>query len=176
MAGPVERRYCEVRLEPGEGSRVLSGTVLRYGDVAPSIGGVFSESVKRGGMKFGDVTLNVQHDRGRLVSRTGAGMELSDTTTALTMRAELPPTRVAEDALEAVRAGLLRGLSVEMQVDRDEWTQQQGSLPLRIIHRARLVGLALVDTPAYPASTLARALVDARMPVGVMRGGRRLWR
>ena len=89
---------------------------------------------------------------------------LADTPRALTMRAELPDTPRATQALADVRARLLRGLSVEFHALRERF---EGSL--RIIERARLVRLSLVDDPAYPASAVearealhAAGLPDAR--------------
>ena len=53
-----------------------------------------------------------------------------------------------------VRAGLLRGLSVEMRIDEETW--EDGSpAPSRTIHRALLYGIGLVDKPAYPDSKVA---------------------
>ena len=65
------------------------------------------------------------------------------------MVARLPNTTAAKDALELVRSKVLRGLSLEMQVVRETWSGTE-----RTITNARMVGLALVDTPAYSESVL----------------------
>ena len=145
----VERRYCELR-GGGEG-RSLAGALVRYGDVAVLPWGV-RERIEPGA--FGadvvesDVVLNVHHDRSRPIARTqGGGLELTDGADALAMSADLPETREADDALALVRAGVLRGLSVEFRV-LDE-RLENGT---RVITRARLEGAGVVDKPAYPAS------------------------
>ncbi len=153
----TELRFVEVRAD--DKSRVIMGTLAPYGSEAV-IGGEFRERINAGALRWDDVTLNVQHDRGRLIARSGAGLSLVDGPSALELRADLPPTRVATDALEGVRAGLYRGLSVEMSVESDVWTRD-GSLPLRTIERAVLHGAALVDRPAYvDAEIAARAYAD----------------
>ena len=116
----------------------------------------FRETFKPGA--FGDVSgldvlLNVQHDRNRAIARTPATLTLSDGPDALRVLATLPETREADDALTNVRAGVLRGLSLEFRV---------GDAPMidgvRTVRRAGLLGFGLVDAPAYPASTVeARA-------------------
>ena len=60
-----------------------------------------------------DVILNRQHDRGRPLARTGAGLVLTEAADALMLRAEIPAGVEQDQALADVRAGILRGLSVE---------------------------------------------------------------
>ena len=151
----TEYRFCEVRRE----GRILSGQGIVYGDVARVgaraerfLPGAFGADV--GGL---DVLLNVQHDRGRVLARTGGGgLTLVDSPTALEVRAELPETRESDDTLALVEAKILRGFSLEFVALRE---RMEG--PTRVIASARLAGLAVVDRPAYQASTIsARAEVE----------------
>ena len=143
----TERRYCEVRHQPA--GRSLEGVAIRYGDVARFpwgreriTGGAFGDIASL------DVVLNVQHDRGRPIARTGGGgMTLADSPEELRIDAMLPETREADDALALVRAGVLRGLSIEF-VALEE-VQASG---VRVIRSAMLTGVAVVDSGAYPAS------------------------
>ena len=157
----IERRCVEVR---ADGDRKLSGVVTRYGTQANMR--AFREAIAPGALRFDDVILNLQHDRAKPLARTGAGLTLEDSADQLVMRAEVAPTRIGTDAVEAVNAGLLRGLSVEMVVNRDRWSEHNGK-PLRTIQEAELRAIGLVDRPAYPASVLeARAaeVLEARRP------------
>ena len=144
-----ERRFIELRQE----GRKLSGVAIRYGEVA-TIGDTFRERFEAGAFTpIGDVVLNVQHDRGRPISRTGAGLTLDDTPERLAIRATLPDTTEADDVLINVKAGILKGLSIEFQA-----TEERLVSGVRVIERGRLAGVAVVDTGAYPGSTLeARA-------------------
>ena len=139
-----ETRYCEVRAE----GRRLSGVAVRYGDVARMPWGL--ERIEAGAFDIGDVVLNVQHDRGRIIARTPQTLRLRDGPDELRVAAELPATREADDTLALVRAGVLQGLSIEFQCDGD---RMEGNT--RVIERGKLVGCAVVDRPAYPASAVA---------------------
>ena len=148
MTASVERRYIELRQGPG---RTLEGVAIRYGDVAPMPWGAERfESGAFGDVGSADVLLNVQHDRGRPLARTGGGgLVLADTPDALTIRADLPVTREGDDALALVRAGVLRGLSVEFRA-----VAERIEAEVRVIERAALAAIGLVDTGAYPGSTV----------------------
>ena len=143
-----EYRFLEVRAE----GRTLTGVALAYGDVARTpFGEETIEAGAFGGVADLDVILNVQHDRRRPLARTGGGgLVLTDTAEFLTIAAELPATRESDDALELVRRGVLRGLSVEF-IPRAERQDRQR----RRITRAALAGVGLVDRPAYRQSTVA---------------------
>ena len=150
-----ERRYFEIRADPDR--RLLEGLALAYGDIAKIPGG--EETIAAGA--FGDVSsldlsLNVQHERGRLLARTGGGgLVLTDSPERLEISATLPDTREANDALELVAKRVLRGLSIEFRATREA---RQGVR--RIIHAAYLGGIGLVDRPAYPESTVAARAED----------------
>ena len=146
----LERRYIEIRQE---GGRVLSGRAVVYGDVARVPWG--QERIEAGAFSpIGDVLLNDMHQRAVPLARTGGGgLELIDSAESLEVRATLPDTRVADDVLELVKTGVLRGLSVEFRAVAE---RIEGGV--RVIERAKLGGIGVVDTPAYPASE-----VEARM-------------
>ena len=153
----TEFRFCEVRRE----GRVLEGTAIAYGDLARV--GTRTERFEPGALGAVDsldVLLNVQHDRGRVLARTGGGgLVLSDSPTALEVRAELPETAEANDTLKLIGAGILRGLSLEFQALRE---RMEG--PTRVIQSARLVAIGVVDKPAYKASTVSARADEVEPP------------
>lgn len=119
---------------------------MRYGDVSPShrerfLAGAFPD--------LSDVRLDVQHDRRRILTRTGAGLEMTDGPSALEFAAELPGTREADDALELVRRKVLRGASVEFIA-----TSERAESGVRVIEGAELVAVSIVDNPAYRDSKI----------------------
>ena len=147
----IEYRYSEISETDG---RTLVGTVIRYGDVSTknTYGG--PETFESGA--FGDVgaldtILNYQHNRQRPLARTnGGGLVLQDDSDALRIAATLPETRDADDALELVEKGVLRGFSTEF-VSRQEMDKNG----VRTIRQAALPGIGLVDRPSYLDSVIA---------------------
>lgn len=164
------RGVTELRAE----GRRLTGTVIRYGSVGVPGAVAFSEEFARGAFarQLGKrehpeaVMLNVQHDRRRPIARWPGTMALTDGPDALRMVAVLPETRDADDVLALVRSGVMVGLSVGFVADSD---RMQGDR--RIVERATLDHIAVVDRPAYQTST-----VDAREWASANgNGGIRFW-
>lgn len=152
-AGPVART-----------GRTLAGTVVRYGDVARTRAGLerFTPGAF-GNVAELDTILTWQHDPNTPLARTGGGgLTLADSPDQLRFRAELPPTAAANDALVLVRMGVLRGASMSF-VPLEEHVDPSG---VRVVTRAGLPALGIVDQPAYPAST-----VEARQRVAVSASG-----
>ena len=133
-----ERRYAEFRASAD--GRTLTGRALVYGDISPDFRERFEP---RAFGQIGPVALNLQHDR-NIVLVSAEGLELMDSDRALEVRAALPE---GSAAAQLVKRGALTGFSVEF-LAREE--HREGSI--RVISRAELTGLALVDRPAYSAS------------------------
>lgn len=154
MADVLEYRARMELQEPAPGERVLRGVLFRYGDRA-NLGG-FTEEIEPGAITVApDARMNIQHRRELLLSRRGAGLEFTDTPTMLAVKASLPETRLANDVLESVRAGLHRGLSGEFVIREREWRGRH-----RIVKRAELRSVAVVDNPAYPDSALEKRMLE----------------
>ena len=142
----IEQRFSPLEYRADTGR--VEGVALRYGDTA-SIGGAFRERFEAGA--FGevaglDVIARLQHERGRPIGRTGGGgLELADSAAELLASLTLPKTRDGADAAELLRTRILRGWSVEFRATREKVADGG----LRVIERAELRGLGLVDEPAY---------------------------
>ena len=140
-------RLVSIRAVPD--SREIAGTVVRYGDTANLPWG--QERFVRGGITWTDDTmLTLQHDRTKALARVGAGLTLEDGENALTMTATMPRTSLGDDTLELVRAGVLRGLSLEFIPSR---TRQENRVA--VVEEAKMTGLSIVDVPAYSESVVA---------------------
>ena len=140
------------------GSRMFQGTLMRYGSVGQGPLGpeVFLPRA------FGDLTqseilLNLQHDRARMLARAPGTMVLTDTQSMLTLVAKPPDTQEVRDAKLLVQAGVLQGLSIEFNAKEQE--HRDG---LRVISKAELVGVGLVDRPAYPESVVEARRLENR--------------
>ena len=149
----AEKRYCELRAA----GRTLEGEAIVYGDVAVFPWG--RERIEPGAFApLGDIILNKQHDRKTPLARTGGGgLVLDDSPEALRIRAELPAgVAAADEVLVLVREKILRGLSVEFFPKAE---RQDGDM--RIIEKAILSGVGVVDSPQYEQS-LAYARAESR--------------
>ena len=150
--GEAMRRFVELR---ADGERRVSGVAVAYGDVSPQ----WQERFTPGSIELEPVlNLNVQHDRGRPVAGyPDGGLRFTDSPEAMEVSAELADTSEGRDAWTNVRGRILRGFSLEF-VALEE--RLEGAL--RVIERAALVGIALVDRPSYPASTVQARALDAK--------------
>ena len=156
----VERRFIEIR-SPEPDSRILEGIVITYGEKAN--GDYGPERFEAGSLEYGDCILNVQHDRGRPIARTPDTLQLIDSKESLRLRADLPETREGTDALTMVRNRILQGLSVEFRA-----IQERLEAGVRVITRARLTGIGLVDSPSYEGSRVeARSIKGATLSFSV---------
>ena len=124
-------------LEIRAAGRTLTGEAIRYGVRASDR----PERFEPGAFApIGPVALNLQHDPAIVLATTGDRLALTDTTAALEVRAELRPGA----ALTLLRRGALSGLSVEFRCLSE---RRDGGM--RVIERAALEGIGLVDTPSY---------------------------
>jgi len=147
MTDSIEyRSFGEFRFDAAAG--VIEGVVMRYGDTAKL--GRFEERFEPGSLTVSDDALvNIQHNRQKPVARLGRGLTISQGRDTTLARIELPKTAIASEARELVDAGILRGLSIEFRAEVDEWRGRT-----RVVSKAIMTGLGIVDTPAYPDSVL----------------------
>ena len=138
--------YGLVMIERREGiefrvaGRTLTGRALVYGDVSPD----FQERFVPGSLApLPAVPMNLQHDASTTLIEPGAFI-LNDSARALEVRAELPASSAA---LQLVKRGALNGFSIEFHAKAER--REAG---IRVIERAELTGIALVDRGAYPQS------------------------
>lgn len=165
MSREHRRVGLEYREGPGGNPGVLRGFLARWGDVANMPG--FRERFASGALRAASrVTANVGHDNARSLAATdGGGLELRSTAEGVEVTLTLPDTSEGRDVATLAKRGVLSGFSVEMAVKRDSWVGG-----LRTIREAVFDRLAVVDTPAYPASTFA----EIRQAAGAPKGRRRV--
>ena len=133
---PEHRAGCEFRVA----GRTLSGVAMRFGDVSPD----FRERFVPGafGTVPATIPVNLQHDSSIIVAERAL---LTDSPRELRVRADLPE---GSAALALVRRGVLRSFSIEFHAKSER--REAG---VRVVERAELTGLALVDAGAYPGAT-----------------------
>ena len=148
-------RQAELRAE----GRRLSGTVISWGDQSDYHG----ERFEPGSVRIpGAVTLNLRHRTLETVAyHPDGGLSLMENDHGITMSAELPPTPAGDLAFQEVRAGRLPGLSVEFFSEAE-----RRDADIRVIERARLVGIGLVSSPSYPGSRVEARAATTTIPFG----------
>ena len=133
--------------ELGEG-RVLRGLALPFGKIARLRAG--REMFEPGSVTTsGEALLNAYHDQRRPLAREPQTLTFVSTDEGLRMEADLPETREADDALALVRAGVIKGLSIEFHAIRE--VMRAG---VRVVQRAQVVGVALALNPVYGDTNL----------------------
>ena len=145
----------ECRLE----GRTLRGVAMRYGEQARDRAEMFLSGAFA---PIGPVAMNLQHDRSGLrevASTDGGSLRIDDRPDVLRVEADL---REGSAELSLVRRRALRGLSVECRT-RAETRNPAG---VRVIERAELVGIGLVDSGSYTTSIELRqdAWLTATVP------------
>lgn len=154
----VERRAVEIRLESDparSGPGRLVGILMPYGQRAQDRAEMFEAGALH--WPADGVLLRAMHRRQDPIARFTPEATESEVRVKIT----LPDTTAGRDAATNVRAGVLRGLSVEFRSERER--QVDG---VRVIQRAALVGAGLVDSGSYAGAT-----VESRAKAG----RRRLW-
>ena len=133
--------------------RTLSGAAMVYGSRASDRDERFEA---RSLEPVPAMPLVIQHDTLREIAAVGQGLDIIHTDRELRVAAEL---RQDSAELSLVRRGVLTGLSVGF-VALEEHRDSDG---MRVIRRARLHHVGLVDDPSYPAATveLRRRMADA---------------
>ena len=161
-----EIRFAPFELRSSDGTPgVLAGIAIRYGDRAEIAPGLFErfEAGAFGDIAKSTVIVNRQHNRGAPLARAGGLLRLSDSPDDLRAELTLPDTTEGRDVATLVRDGVLRGFSIEFRAEHDRI--EGGNL--RIVERAKLIALSVVDDPAYGDSLVAlRARIE---------GTRRRW-
>jgi len=141
---------CEFRaVQRGVGQ--ISGVLLAYGDTA-TIGRNMRERWERDSVELYErgVLANRQHSRDKPLARwPNGGLMFEFGQRALRATIDLPDTSDGRDVAELCRRGILNGLSVEF---RSVDCEDAGNV--RVIRRATVLGVAIVDCPAFPRSQI----------------------
>lgn len=147
---PVECCGDDERRGPGR----LRGVLLKYGDVAPER----RERFAPGALQWsGPLVLREMHNRAAPIMRVEPEVRGDE----VVIDALLPDTQRGRDLAVGIRNGTYAGLSAEFRCERDWY---DGAM--RVIERARLVGVGVVDEPSYRRS---------RVEIRARAGRRRVW-
>ena len=141
------RREVEFRAT----GRRLQGVALPY---SPSKSESHNEMFMPGAIELADtVPLNIRHNELIAVAyHPGGGLVITDDAKHLSIDAELLPLPASDLALREVRAGNLRGMSIEFKSLKEHFSPEG----VRVVEKARLFGLGIVADPSYETTIEAR--------------------
>ena len=143
--------------DPGTDELLITGVAVRYDSIGHPSDGV--PTIIRAGALQGldSVTLDMYHNRGRLIARSPRTMQFIDGPKELRLKANPVRTREAEDAVELIRGGVITGLSIDARVTKHV---MKGNI--RVIEQAELASVALVDRPGFSDTHVTAVGPDIR--------------
>ena len=118
--------------------------------------GAFNETLRAGD----DVKLYYNHDASMPLARTKSGtLKLTSDRQGLAFSATLPETTLGNDVRALIERGDLTGeMSFGFYVEEDSWNKSRNE---RLVKRAKLVEVSIVQDAAYPQTTSSLRHVDA---------------
>lgn len=153
--------FTEVRaLDNDDGKMVIEGVVNNVGEFSKVLYGSFREKVNAGAFKTAiddakkndrDIFFLALHNKRELplASIKSNTMELKEEKNKLYIRAELPPTTLAKDIYELVKAKVLREFSFGFTNAKSEWGTDSDNIRTRTITSLDLHEVSIVTTGAY---------------------------
>lgn len=144
----------------------LAGYAAVYGQDSRELvegGRAFVERIAPGAFGStirGDVKLYYNHDTSQPLARTSSGtLKLRSDREGLAFDAEIADTTLGRDVRELLRRGDLSGeMSFGFIVEEDSWNRTRTQ---RLVKRARLLEISVVQDAAYPQTASSLRHVDA---------------
>jgi HK97 family phage prohead protease len=162
----ISRRSMET--EQKFAGRTLEGYAAVYGEQSREIvelGRKFREKIAPGAFNGtlsagDDVRLYYNHDASMPLARTGSGtLKLRSDRKGLAFEAMLPETTLGNDVRVLIERGDLTGqMSFGFFVEEDSWNRDRSE---RLVKRARLVEISIVQEPAYTGTSSSLRSVSA---------------
>ena len=132
----------------------LSGLAVPFGQLGTIVkaGRLLRERVRPGALSWADVVLSRGHDPATAMARTPDSLVVAETAEGIVFRAEPPDTTLFEDTRRLIKAGVLRGVSIEFRA-----IEEAAEAGVRVITKGELLGISIVSRAAYP-----QTMVQAR--------------
>jgi len=161
----------EVRADDQEGSRKVFGYPIVFGKPSNDIG--FIEYIDKGALKgvdLSDVYLVYAHDPNQPLARVDAGtLKLKVDDEGLYFESTLPNTTLANDVLENIRVGNIKGMSFMFTAAEDKWelSNEPGKPDIRHVTKIdEVFEITITPLPAYDDTSIAIASRDAQRANG----------
>lgn len=154
-----------MRASPDPESRKVSGYAAVFNKDSEDFGW-FVERIHPDAFNeadMSDVRALINHDPNLILARTPDTLALSVDNTGLKYEFDVPETTRGNDFLEELRLGLITQSSFGFTVKGQEWIEEKGEVPVRVITKIdRLFDVSPVTYPAYPDTTVAKRSLDQK--------------
>ena len=158
--------FANVELRAESDARVISGYAVVFDEPSQDLGG-FIEYIDKGSFKdvnLDEVLLVYGHDINAPLARADSGtLEVKVDNKGLFFRAELPNTTLANDVLENIRFGNIRGMSFAFTTKADTWSWSKDDKPdvRHVTAIDEIFEITITALPAYQDTSVAIASRDA---------------
>lgn len=150
----------EVRSDPADGSRSISGYAAIFSSLSEDLGG-FREQIQPGAFKQSlvdnpDVLILYGHDQNQILGRVSSGtLAIAEDNIGLRFTCKLPNTSTARDLVALMERGDVSQMSFGFAVANggDEWNEVNGQI-IRTLTRVLLYEVSCVGVPAYSSSSV----------------------
>tara|TARA_R110000765_G_scaffold326385_1_gene417707 strand:+ start:4319 stop:5257 length:939 start_codon:yes stop_codon:yes gene_type:complete len=151
----TEKRFFNIqtRVDKKEKRNIVSGHAAVFGTLSEDLGG-FREKIMPNA--FDDVLDNdvrafFNHDPNFLLARTSSGtLKLGVDKKGLTYSFDVPDTTAGRDLLVSMERGDISQSSFAFNVEKDSWSEENGTEIRTIEKVGRLYDVSPVSIPAYP--------------------------
>jgi HK97 family phage prohead protease len=160
----MEKRSINFELRAKPESRTIFGTATVFNSAYDM--GWYEEVMDTEALKnadMNDVVALFNHDQNMVLARTSSGtLKLNVTGNAMEYEFEAPNTTLGNDLLEMVRRGDVYQSSFAFTVDKENWEENTGYKPKRIIRSIKKVyDVSPVTYPANPDTMVAKRSYEA---------------
>jgi len=164
----MEKRSINFELRAKPESRTIFGTATVFNSVYDM--GWYEEEMDSEALKnadLNDVVALFNHDQNMVLARTSSGtLKLNVTGNAMEYEFEAPNTTLGNDLLEMVRRGDVYQSSFAFTVDKENWQENTGYKPKRIIRSIKKVyDVSPVTYPANPDTMVAKRSYEATLQI-----------
>ena len=164
----MEKRSINFELRAKPESRTIYGTATVFNSAYDM--GWYEEEMDSEALSnadLNDVVALFNHDQNMVLARTSSGtLKLNVTGNAMEYEFEAPNTTLGNDLLEMVRRGDVYQSSFAFTVDKENWQENTGNKPKRIIRSIKKVyDVSPVTYPANPDTMVAKRSYEATLQI-----------
>ena len=151
--------FTEIETEKrDDGQRMLAGHAAVFDEIGDGIW--FKEKIDKGAfkktIKSDDIRALFNHDPNLILGRNTADtLQLRNDEKGLAVKIYPPDTQYARDLIVSVERGDITQMSFAFTVEKQDWEEEKGKVPLRILREVKLYDVSPVTFPFYEGTDVA---------------------